>query len=118
MTPRAMNVHVFVVGVCEAVWEHAGRSRHASDIRRVAQHREGGGARSRGRQAAHSARSQEGQHARLPAAPPAHSCRLPAHWTVRPHRRHDGHLLIRSRRALNKVRLSPAHTYMHTMLCI
>ena len=65
-------------GVREAYQQHAGRPGHAPGVRRVAQHREAGGALPAGdRPPAHAARAPQGQHARVPAAPPAHPRRLP-----------------------------------------
>jgi len=49
-----------------------------------------GGAARRGRRAQDAAGAPQGQHARVPAAPPAHPGRLPAHRPAGADRRHHG----------------------------
>ena len=48
-----------------------------------------------GRSAQDAAGAPQGLHPRLPAAPPAHPRRLPAHGAAGAHRRHHGHLQLR-----------------------
>ena len=54
---------------------------HARHLRRVPQHRQGGGAHDR-RKAQDSPRSPEGVHSSIPASPPSHPGRLPVDRSV------------------------------------
>lgn len=63
-------------GLFQGVRHNTRRPGHARHLRRVAQHRQGGGARGR-RQAEDSAGPPEGLHPGVPPTPPAHPRRLP-----------------------------------------
>jgi hypothetical protein len=90
-----------------SVWQNlqhdGGRFGHASDLRRVAQHRQSGRARRR-REDEDAAGAPQRSDARLPAAPPAHPRRLPADRPAGPDRRHDGHQLVRADRHAEGIR--------------
>ncbi|XP_061618651.1 RNA-splicing ligase RtcB homolog isoform X3 [Phyllopteryx taeniolatus] len=107
-------------GLLQSVRQHAGRPGHARHLRRVAQHRQSGGAHG-GRAPAHPAGPPQRLHAGLPPAPPAHPRRLPVdgpagsdrgnhgHVQLRPDRhraRHDPHLRDHLPRSGRRLRLA------------
>ncbi|XP_061618650.1 RNA-splicing ligase RtcB homolog isoform X2 [Phyllopteryx taeniolatus] len=111
---------VVVSGLLQSVRQHAGRPGHARHLRRVAQHRQSGGAHG-GRAPAHPAGPPQRLHAGLPPAPPAHPRRLPVdgpagsdrgnhgHVQLRPDRhraRHDPHLRDHLPRSGRRLRLA------------
>lgn len=67
-------------GLLQSVRQHAGRPGHARHLRRLSQHRQGGGARG-GREAEDSAGPPQRVHAGVPATPPPHPRRLPGQIT-------------------------------------
>ena len=70
-----------------------GRLGHARGVRRVAQHREDRRAYG-GRKVKDASRASKGEHARVPAASPAHPGGLPVHRSAGVDRRHDGDVLV------------------------